>query len=101
IRATLIGMLCVGSYFDTSHGIRPFSHEIRSISEVYYWATDPDVLAYPQYLRYKSMAEESYKFRLEEKDPYATPPLSYKKYKDSIIPSHPFLELFLHIFWIP
>ncbi|ANU82869.1 hypothetical protein BBH51_09520 [Aggregatibacter actinomycetemcomitans] len=101
IRATLVGILCVGSYFDTSHGIRPFRHEINNVLRSYYWATDPDVLAYPQYLRYKSMAEESYKFRLEEKDPYASPPLPYEEYKESILPSNPVLKLFLHIFWIP
>ncbi|MBN6069655.1 hypothetical protein HYE53_00550, partial [Aggregatibacter actinomycetemcomitans] len=101
VRATLIGMLCVGSYFDTGHGIKPFSREINNVLRSYYWATDPDKLAYPQYIEYKEIAEENYQFRLQEKDPYAEPPASYEEYKNSILPAHPFLELFLHIFWIP
>ncbi|WP_192894369.1 hypothetical protein [Rodentibacter pneumotropicus] len=101
VRAILVGMLCVGSYFDTSHGIKPFSHEINNVLRSYYWATNPDKLAYPQYTKYKKIAEKKYQFRLRENDPYAKPPMSYERYKKSILPSHPFFELFLRTFWIP
>ncbi|MCQ9120864.1 hypothetical protein BKG95_01890 [Rodentibacter pneumotropicus] len=101
VRAILVGMLCVGMYFDTNHGIKPFSHEINNVLRSYYWATNPDKLAYPQYTKYKKIAEKKYQFRLRENDPYAKPPMSYERYKKSILPSHPFFELFLRTFWIP
>lgn len=100
-RAILVGMLCIGSYFDTSHGIKPFSREIDNVLESYYWATDPDKLALPQYLEYKKIADKKYKFRLEEKDPYAKPPATYEEYKDDILPNNPFLKLLFKTFWIP
>ncbi|OOF62214.1 hypothetical protein [Rodentibacter pneumotropicus] len=101
VRAILVGMLCVGSYFDTSHGIKPFSQEINNVLRAYHWATNPDKLAYPQYMEYKEIAEANYQIRLQEKDPYAAPPALYEEYKNDILPQHPWSKLFFKIFWIP
>ncbi|VEH67766.1 Uncharacterised protein [Rodentibacter pneumotropicus] len=87
VRAILVGMLCVGSYFDTSHGIKPFSQEINNVLRAYHWATNPDKLAYPQYMEYKEIAEANYQIRLQEKDPYAAPQLYTKNIKMTFFPN--------------
>ncbi|MCQ9120862.1 hypothetical protein BKG95_01880 [Rodentibacter pneumotropicus] len=51
VRTILVGMLCVGMYFDTSHGIKPFSQEIASIKQNITWAFNPNALIEKEYNR--------------------------------------------------
>ncbi|VEH67771.1 Uncharacterised protein [Rodentibacter pneumotropicus] len=60
VRTILVGMLCVGSYFDTSHGIKPFSQEIASIKQNIAWALKPDEIIqniYNEHIRIRNDPE--------------------------------------------
>ncbi|WP_386696083.1 hypothetical protein [Lonepinella sp. MS14435] len=53
IRAVLVGIFLVGTFFDLSHGKEPFSDEIRTIREDFIWTFNKDKELLPMYEEYR------------------------------------------------
>lgn len=51
-RAIVVGILCVGMYFDTSHGIQPFSQEIEGVKKDFTWGFEPNQIIEKEYSKH-------------------------------------------------
>lgn len=98
-RAVVVGILCVGMYFDTSSGIQPFSNEIRSIREDFIWAFNPDEILKKEYIEIKEMAQDP-DFMMRFPDNKLEP---YNEFKERYVNYHfiNIIRAYFHFIWIP